>query len=362
MNANDFHLYHPYNVHLNVLPFSAYTDFAVQIKIIINRRGYSMNSTDYHHLEHVKRQQTSKKTLWITLGLTFFFTIVEVMGGMLSHSLALLSDSAHMVSDVLALGLSMLAIHMASRRPDSKFTFGFLRFEMIVSLLNGLALIVISLWIVYEGIRRMIQPEDVNLKLMLVIASIGFVVNATLTYVLSRSMKEEDNLNIKSALWHFIGDLLSSVGVIVSAVLISFTGWTFLDPLISMVIGGIICTGGVKIVRETYLILMESVPAQFDLEQIRSDLASVEGVEDVHELHLWAVSTEHYSLTAHVFVRGEIQPYCVTLAMNELLKSKYGITHSTIQVENAALHDHGEYGRKFRANGRMNLSNKAGDD
>jgi cobalt-zinc-cadmium efflux system protein len=307
-----------------------------------------MDTTDYHHLAHVKEQQASKKTLWITLGLTLFFTFVELIGGVLSHSLALLSDSAHMVSDVFALGLSMLAIYMATRKPNQKFTFGFLRFEIIASFLNGLALIVISIGIVFEGIRRLIQPEVVNLQLMLIIASIGLVVNATLTFVLSRSIKEEDNLNVKSALWHFIGDLLSSVGVIISAVLIYYTGWTIFDPLISMVIGVIICTGGVKIIREAYLILMESVPERFNLENIRNDIASVEGVEDVHEMHLWAVTTEHYSLTAHVFVRRDIQPYCVTLAMSELLKSKYSIQHSTIQVENAALHDHGEYGRKFK--------------
>lgn len=307
-----------------------------------------MDAFEYHHLEHVKEQQTSKKTLWITLGLTLFFTIVELIGGLLSHSLALLSDSAHMVSDVFALGLSMLAIHMATRRPNRKFTFGFLRFEIIASFLNGLTLIVISIWIVVEGIQRLIHPEAVNLQLMLIIASIGLFVNAVLTFILSRSIKEEDNLNVKSALWHFIGDLLSSVGVIVSAVLIYFTGWTTFDPLISMVIGAIICSGGVKITREAYLILMESVPERFNLANIRSDIDSVEGVLDVHEMHLWALTTEHYSLTAHVLVRSDIQPYCVTLAMSELLKSKYGIHHSTIQVENAVLHDHGEYGRKFQ--------------
>lgn len=307
-----------------------------------------MDKSDFHHLDHVKEQQKSRKTLWITLVLTLFFTFVELIGGVLSHSLALLSDSAHMVSDVFALGLSMLAIYMATRSPNQKFTFGFLRFEIIASFLNGLALIVIAIWIVVEGIGRLIHPEDVNLQLMLIIASIGLLVNAILTFVLSRSMKEENNLNVKSALWHFIGDLLSSVGVIMSAILIYYTGWTIFDPIISMVIGAIICTGGFKIIRESYLILMESVPERFNLEQIRSDIASVEGVEDVHEMHLWAVTTEHYSLTAHVFVREDIQPYCVTLAMSELLKSKYGIHHSTIQLENAALHDHGDYGRMFQ--------------
>ncbi|WP_409345080.1 cation diffusion facilitator family transporter [Paenibacillus sp. MBLB4367] len=302
---------------------------------------------DYHHLRHVKEQSTSKKTLWITLVLTLFFTIVEIIGGLASNSLALLSDSAHMISDVLALGLSMVAIYMATRQPNARFTFGYLRFEIIASLLNGLALAIIAIGIFIEGIKRMITPEDIHFQTMIVIASIGLVVNIVLTIVLSRSMKEEDNLNVQSALWHFIGDLLSSIGVIISAVLIYFTGFRIFDPLISMVIGAIIFTGGAKIVRASYLIMMESVPEKFDLDQIRGDIAKVEGVEDVHEMHLWAVSTDHYSLTAHVFVNENIQPFCVILAINETLKAKYGIEHSTIQIEHAGINPHGEYGKQF---------------
>jgi cobalt-zinc-cadmium efflux system protein len=306
-----------------------------------------MKYEDYHHLNHVKEQQTSKKTLWFTLMLTLFFTIVEIVGGLMSNSLALLSDSAHMISDVIALGLSMAAIYMATRKPNQKYTFGFLRFEIIASFLNGLALAVIAVGIIVESIKRMIHPQEVDLQLMLLIASIGLVVNLVLTVVLSRSTREEENLNVKSALWHFIGDLLSSAGVITSAVLIHVTGYSFFDPLISMIIGGIIFAGGAKIIRESHLILMESVPEKFDLDAIRRDINGVEGVEDVHELHLWSISTDHYSLTAHVFVREDIQPFCVILAINHILKTKYGIAHTTIQIEHPAMHDHGEYGKQF---------------
>ncbi|MDF2720532.1 MAG: cation diffusion facilitator family transporter [Paenibacillus sp.] len=302
---------------------------------------------DFHHLRHTKEQSSSKKALWITLILTAFFTVVEVIGGLASHSLALLSDSAHMVSDVIALGLSMTAIYMASRPSNAQFTFGFLRFEIVASFLNGFTLCVIALGIFYEGIQRAMNPQPIQLGLMLTIASIGFVVNLVLTLVLSRSMKEEDNLNVKSALWHFIGDLLSSVGVIVSAILIYFTNWGWVDPLVSVIIGGIIFTGGAKIVKESYNILMERVPEKFDLDAIRASIAEVEGVEDVHDMHLWAISSDHYSLTAHVFVNERIQPFCIILAINETLQSKYGIEHSTIQIENAAIHPHGEYGQQF---------------
>ncbi|HEY4549567.1 MAG TPA: cation diffusion facilitator family transporter [Bacillus sp. (in: firmicutes)] len=306
-----------------------------------------MKINDYHHLNHVKEQHKSKKALWITIILTLFFTIVEIVGGLISNSLALLSDSAHMMSDVLALGLSMTAIYLATRNPNQKYTFGFLRFEILASFINGLALAAISIGIFVEGIKRMITPTEVDLTLMLSVAIIGLVVNIVLTIVLTRSTKEEENLNIKSALWHFIGDLLNSVGVIISAILIYFTGLTILDPLISIIIGGVIFMGGAKIIRESYLILMESVPDQFDLESIRSDIKGIEGVEDVHEMHLWTVTSNHYSLTAHVFIREGPKPLSIITEITQLLQDKYGIIHSTIQLEDPSIHDHGPYGKDF---------------
>lgn len=306
-----------------------------------------MRSYDYHHLEHVKEQNKSKKTLWITLILTLFFTIVEIVGGLLSNSLALLSDSAHMMSDVLALGLSMLAIYLATKNPNKKYTFGYLRFEILASFLNGLALAVIAMGIFIEGIKRIINPREVDLPLMLTVASIGLLVNIILTIVLSRSMKEENNLNVKSALWHFIGDLLNSGGVIVSAILIYYTNFTIIDPLISIVIGGIIFIGGAKIIRESYLILMESVPEKFDLDLIRQDIQSVEGVEDVHELHLWTITSDHFSLTAHVFIRNDSKHFSIVSAIDKMLTEKYGLEHSTIQIEHPAINEHGQYGRDF---------------
>ncbi|BBH21622.1 cation transporter [Paenibacillus baekrokdamisoli] len=302
---------------------------------------------DYHHLGHEKEQATSKRSLWITLFLTLFFTIVEIIGGLLSNSLALLSDSAHMISDVIALGLSMTAIYLARRPPNARYTFGYLRFEIIASFLNGLALFAIAIGIFIEGYQRFIHPVPIKFALMLTIASIGFVVNLVLTLVLSRSMKEEENLNIQSALWHFIGDLISSIGVIISAIIIYYTNWLIVDPLISIIIGSILCIGGYRIIRESYLILMESVPHKFDLDEMRSSLLAIDGVEDVHEMHLWAISSNHYSLTAHVFIPKNMQPFCVILAINELLRDKYDITHSTIQTEHATIHPHGEYGKQF---------------
>jgi cobalt-zinc-cadmium efflux system protein len=342
-NHNNFHYQDPQNAHLpwnSSLPYNAG-------ECDKTMKGEPAMLHDYHHQLHMKQQSKSKRTLWITLWLTLFFTLVEIIGGIWSNSLALLSDSAHMISDVIALGLSMVAIYLATRPPNSRFTFGYLRFEIIAAFLNGLALAVISIGIFVEGIRRIIHQPEVDFPVMLAISTIGLIVNIILTIVLSRSMKEEDNLNVKSALWHFIGDLISSIGVIVSALLIFVTGYYWFDPLISMIIGGIIFTGGARIMRESCLVLMESVPDTFDLEQIRRDISAISGVEDVHEMHFWSISSGHYSLTAHVFVHADMQPHCVILGINEMLKNTYGIEHSTIQTEHARIHPHGEYGRRF---------------
>lgn len=306
-----------------------------------------MKMEDYHHLRHVKEQQKSKKTLWISLFLTLFFTLVEIVGGLLANSLALLSDSAHMMSDVVALGLSITAIYLATRNSNSKYTFGFLRFEIIASFVNGLALIIIAMGIFVEGIKRIVTPREVDLTYMLFVAVLGLLVNIILTVVLVRSTRKENNLNIQSALWHFFGDLLNSIGVIVSAILIYFTGRTILDPIISMVIGGVILVGGTKIIRESYLILMEAVPNGYDLEKIRKDILEIDGVVDVHELHLWTITTEHYSLVAHVFVHEEYQSFNLIANINQMLKDKYSLRHCAVQIENPAINNHGLYGQHF---------------
>lgn len=303
---------------------------------------------EFHHLAHRKQQAASGRTLWAVLWITLLFTIVEIIGGLLSRSLALLSDSAHMLSDVLALGLSMIAIHLARREPNDRFTYGYLRFEIIAAFLNGLALAVISVGILAEGIRRMIRPEPIDFSLMLAIAAIGLAVNLVLTVLLSRSVRKENNLNVKSALWHFLGDLLNSVGVIAAALIIRFTGWTAVDPLISIAIAAVIFAGGARILKESFLVLMEAVPRNFDLNAVRAEVAAVPGVLDVHETHLWEISTDHVSFSAHVLIPADLDPSPVILAITERLRERFGIVHVTVQAEKADIHPHGEYGERFR--------------
>ncbi|BAS45196.1 cation-efflux system membrane protein CzcD [Staphylococcus schleiferi] len=293
----------------------------------------------FHHVEHRKKQTHSKMTLWLSLIITLFFTVVEFMGGVISNSLALLSDSFHMLSDVVALALSMVAVYFASRKPTARYTFGYLRFEILAAFLNGLALAVISVWIFYEAIVRIIFPKPVESGLMLVIATIGLIVNIELTVILVRSLKSENNINIQSALWHFMGDLLNSIGVIIAVVLIYFTGIQLIDPILSMIIALVILRGGYKIMRNAWLILMESVPEHLDTDEIMETMKSVDQVLDIHEFHLWSITTEHYSLSAHVVLdsRSSEDAYQTINELETLLKEKYGLAHTTLQIEHLVI-------------------------
>lgn len=310
------------------------------------------NNTKYfHHVEHRKFQNHSKFTLWLSLVITLIFTIVEFTGGIYANSLALLSDSFHMLSDVLALGLSMVAIYFASKPPTKNYTYGFLRLEIIVAFLNGLALIVISLGIMYEGVMRIIHPEPVESGVMVVIATLGLLVNIILTLILVRSLKKEDNINIQSALWHFMGDLLNSLGVIVAVVLIHFTGWEIIDPIISIIISLIIFNGGYKIIKNAWKVLMERVPEGYSSDEIIDHMKRIEGVIDVHEFHLWSITTNQSSLSAHVVLSDKYikSPYATINKVSDLLKNKYHLEHVTLQIENIELnHLNEDYFKQYQ--------------
>ena len=310
------------------------------------------NNTKYfHHVEHRKFQNHSKFTLWLSLVITLIFTIVEFAGGIYANSLALLSDSFHMLSDVLALGLSMVAIYFASKPPTKNYTYGFLRLEIIVAFLNGLALIVISLGIMYEGVMRIIHPEPVESGVMVVIATLGLLVNIILTLILVRSLKKEDNINIQSALWHFMGDLLNSLGVIVAVVLIHFTGWEIIDPIISIIISLIIFNGGYKIIQNAWKVLMERVPEGYSSDEIIDHMKRIEGVIDVHEFHLWSITTNQSSLSAHVVLSDKYikSPYATINKVSDLLKNKYHLEHVTLQIENIELnHLNEDYFKQYQ--------------
>lgn len=302
-------------------------------------------SENYHHHKHFKKQSKSKKTVYICLFFTLFFALVELIGGILSNSLALVGDSFHMFSDVVALLSSMIAIYYSSKKPNDKFTYGYLRLEIIVAFLNGIALMLISIYIFIEGIHRFITPREIDVKSMFSISMLGLFVNIVITMVLVISLKKENNLNIKSAMLHFFGDLLNSIGVIFASVVIYYTKLNILDPIISLVIGSIIFYGGYKITKEAFYILMEATPIDVDIEKLKKDILSVEEIKGLHEFHIWKTDSEEISVTFHILLENyndydKNNNYILLNKINEILKEKYGIFHSTIQIENLEINEH----------------------
>lgn len=276
------------------------------------------------------------KPLLIALAITLAFALVEVVGGLLSGSLALISDSGHMFTDALALSLSLWAGYVATRMGNERQTFGLLRVEILVALVNGIALAAVSIYIMYEAVVRIQEPTDIDSELMLIIAVIGLAANVSGVLLLRERAK--DNLNVKGAFLHLFGDMLSSIGVIVAALLVYFFGLQLADPVISIAISVIILYGAYRIVAQSVYILLEFAPGSVDLMEVRRELKKVKGVLDVHDLHAWTIASGVYALSAHI--RVEDQPLSVSsyviLECERLLKESFKISHTTLQLESVA--------------------------
>lgn len=273
------------------------------------------------------------KPLLIVLVITSSFAVIELLGGLLSGSLALLSDAGHMFTDILALSLSLAAAIISQREATAKQTFGYLRVEILVALVNGVALILVSIYIMYEAIGRFTNPTGIDSELMLVVAIAGLVANVVGILILRERSK--DNLNVRGAFLHMVGDLLSSVGVIIAAMLIFLFNWTIADPVISIAISLIILYGAGRLSLQSAYILLEFTPAHLELSEVRTSLMKIPGVEDVHDIHAWTLSSGVHALSAHVRVND--QPVsacsCIVKACEHLLETKYQIKHSTLQLE-----------------------------
>ena len=237
----------------------------------------------------------------LATAITAVFTVVELVGGWLSGSLALLSDAGHMFTDTLALGLSLAAVRIALQPATERRTFGSMRAEILAAFVNGATLVLISLLIFYESVGRLLHPRTIDAPIMLGVALAGLAANAAGVYVLRD--RSAGNLNVRGAMWHMLGDLLSSIGVIVGAVLIMLFDLRAADPVLSVIIGAIILVGAWKLVTQSTAILLESVPSHLKLEDVRAALLGVEGVEDVHDLHVWTLSSGFYAMSGHVVVK-----------------------------------------------------------
>ena len=300
-----------------------------------------MVSGSFHHRNHFKIQKKSKKTLYVTLFLTLFFALMELFGGLFSNSLSLVGDSFHMFSDVLALGASMVAIYFEAKKPTEKFTYGFLRLEVVVAFLNGIVLMLISVGMIYESVIRFFNPREIDFGSMFFIALIGLIFNIVITWILFSSTKKENNINIKSAMLHFLGDLLNSVGVIISSIIIYFTNFVYIDIIMSVLISVIIFTGGYKISKEAFFILMEAVPSEVDLNTLRNELLNIDGIKNIHELHVWKNDNEEISFTAHILLDNyeKHNNYRIINEIKEKL-AVYDIFHMTVQIENTGINVH----------------------
>ncbi len=300
-----------------------------------------MVSGSFHHRNHFKIQKKSKKTLYVTLFLTLFFALMELFGGLFSNSLSLVGDSFHMFSDVLALGASMVAIYFEAKKPTEKFTYGFLRLEVVVAFLNGIVLMLIAVGMIYESVIRFFNPREIDFGSMFFIALIGLIFNIVITWILFSSTKKENNINIKSAMLHFLGDLLNSVGVIISSIIIYFTNFVYIDIIMSVLISVIIFTGGYKISKEAFFILMEVVPSEVDLNMLRNELLNIDGIKNIHEFHIWKNDNEEISFTAHILLDNyeKHNNYRIINEIKEKL-AVYDIFHMTVQIENTGINVH----------------------
>jgi cobalt-zinc-cadmium efflux system protein len=270
------------------------------------------------------------RNLRIALGLTAALLVVEVIGGFLSNSIALLADAGHMLTDVAALALALF-VAWFSRQPSSpQKTFGYLRWEILAAFVNGAALLLISAWIAFEAVMRLRTPEPVAGGLMLVIAVSGLVVNIIAARILVRSSTH--NLNARGAYLHVLGDLLASVGTVAAAIAIHYTGWLIADPIASVLTTVVIMRGAWQLVRESVDILLESTPAHIPMPAVRGQLEAIPGIESVHDVHVWAVTPAVVAMSAHCIVREPGQHQHVLEHIHDAMRL-FGIEHVTIQLE-----------------------------
>ena len=276
----------------------------------------------------------------IALVLTGVFMIVEVIGGILSGSLALLADAGHMLTDTMALALAALAFRVSSRPADSKRSYGYQRFQILAAFVNGLTLLGIVGWILFEAVRRLMSPPEVMGPMMLVVASVGLLVNVFAFIVLHGGDKE--NMNIQGATLHVLGDLLGSIAAIVAAIVIIYTAWMPIDPILSILVALLILRSAWYLLKRSAHILLEGAPEWLDQERMQRRLIErIPAVNSIHHVHVWGLTPQHLMLTMHVALNGiPPDPTAVVRRVKNVLREDFGISHSTIEIETEDCADH----------------------
>ncbi|MBK0024731.1 cation transporter [Stenotrophomonas sp. S48] len=284
-----------------------------------------------HDHDHLPSEIRHEKPLWWALGLTTTFLLVEVVGAFWTNSLALLSDAAHMATDTLALMIALVAVRLSRRPPDARRTYGYARLEALGAMINGAMLFVVAAYILWEAIERFRQPQEIASTGMLVIAAIGLVINLISMRLLQAGSGE--SLNVKGAYLEVWADMLGSVAVIVGALLIRWTGWKPIDPILAVLIGLWVLPRTWVLMREAINVLLEGVPKGTDVARVRERLGDHEAVLDVHDLHIWALASSTPALTAHVVMREGSDADALRRTLSTRLHEEFGIDHVTLQIE-----------------------------
>ena len=287
--------------------------------------------SEAHNKDHSHSHGSNRRRLTAVLALTFLYMLAEAIGGFATNSLALLSDAGHMLADVASLALALLALWFAARPATTRKTYGYYRMEILAALVNGAALLVISLLISYEAFQRIKSPESVKGFEVTLIAIGGLAVNAVSAFVLHSASRE--NLNMRGAFLHVIGDALGSVGAIVAGVLIWRWGLVLADPLISIAMCLLIIYSSWHLIRESVNILLEGTPSHINIRAIVDAVHAVPGVTDVHDLHVWTISSGKHALSAHVTIEPGVVHRTVLESLQAQLRSAFNIGHVTIQIE-----------------------------
>ena len=289
--------------------------------------------------EHDANQKNMRRVM-IALVLTGTFMIVEVVGGIISGSLALLADAGHMLTDTMALALAAMAFYVCKRPPDGKLTFGYQRFQILAAFVNGLSLLAVVGWILFEAVRRFVSPIEILGETMLVVAAAGLLVNLISFAVLHSG--DQENLNIRGAALHVAGDLLGSVAAIVAALVIIYTGWTLIDPILSIAVAALILKSAWTLVKRSAHILLEGAPEWLDVKAMQDRIvAGVPGVGEIHHVHIWGLTPQELMLTMHMKIAGNVNSQSTVVRdTKQFLKREYGIGHATIEVDIDGCSDH----------------------
>ncbi|OFX14160.1 MAG: cation transporter [Armatimonadetes bacterium RBG_19FT_COMBO_69_19] len=282
-----------------------------------------------HELNH--RHEGDRRRLGAALGITVLFLILEIAGGILSGSLALLADAGHMAGDVAALGLSLFALWVVARPATAEKTFGFHRVEIVAALANGATLMLIAGLIFAEAYERWREPPQVQGGLMLGIATAGLLANIVSVLILSRTHRT--NLNLRGAFLHVVGDLLGSVATVAASLIILGTGWTLADPLISALIGVLIVASAWRLMRDSLNVLLEGMPHGMRYGEVMAAIRAVGGVADLHDLHVWSITPDFPVLTSHVVLADDAEASAVLRTLQTTLADRFGISHATLQLE-----------------------------